>query len=77
MWYQATDPQSDLLSRVHATKNDLKAPQLSIRYWRISVTFGSGITGFNCMFERAGRFTLGSFAEIAKFQMRGLVLNQA
>ena len=30
-------------------RNDLKGPKLSIRFWRISVTFGSGIAGFNCI----------------------------
>ena len=31
-------------------RNDLKGPQLSIRYWRISITLGSGIAGFNCIY---------------------------
>ena len=29
-------------------RNDLKGPRFSIRYWRIFVTLGSGIAGFNC-----------------------------
>ena len=29
-------------------KNDWKGPKFGIRYWRISVTFESGIAGFNC-----------------------------
>ena len=33
-------------------RNDLKGPKLSIRYWRISVTLGSGIAGFNCTNKR-------------------------
>ena len=32
-------------------RNNLKGPKFSIRYWRISVTLGSGIAGFNCTFE--------------------------
>ena len=29
-------------------RNVLNGPKFSIRYWRISVTLGSGIAGFNC-----------------------------
>ena len=32
-------------------RNEQKEPKLSICYWRISVTLGSGIAGFNCMEE--------------------------
>ena len=30
-------------------RNVFKGPRFSIRYWRISVTLGSGIAGFNCI----------------------------
>ena len=32
-------------------KNCLKGPRLGIRYWRISVTLGSGIARFNCTYS--------------------------
>ena len=32
-------------------RNDWKGPKFSIHYWRISVTLGSGIEGFNCMYN--------------------------
>ena len=46
---QASDP---------VKRNDLKGPKFSIRYWRISVTVGSGIAGFNCSIFQSRKFAL-------------------
>ena len=35
-------------------RNDLKGPRFSILYWRISVSLGSGIAGFNCIWKSKG-----------------------
>ena len=37
-----------LLPILEIKRNDFKEPRFSICYWRISVTLGSGIAGFNC-----------------------------
>ena len=39
-------------------RNDWKGLEFSICYWRISVTLGSGIAGFNCIFNNFKIFFL-------------------